>query len=340
MSSSSRRVTLNDVARQSGVSYQTVSRVINNHPYVADDTRERVLEVIKDLGYYPNKAAKSLASQHSQTIAIISYGMPYYGPSQMLINIENAAKEAGYDLIFSLVSHPTLAAFRNALDNLAGWHVDGIVAITPVMGCSSDELQHMTGDTPLVQIDTCIGQNSPSVVIDQGYGSQLITRHLLELGHTQIAEISGPLNWHGARDRHMAWIQTLQDAGLEPGPSLEGDWTSAGAYQATLDLLDSGASFSALVAGNDQMALGAIRALRQRGRRIPHDVAITGFDNIPESAFFDPPLTTIWQDFNMVGQKSVEMLIERIKDPQEAFEQRVLYPRLLIRESTVPSGEA
>ncbi len=338
MGTPSRRVTLNDVARQSGVSYQTVSRVVNNHPYVAEATRQRVLKVIQELGYYPNKAAKSLATQRSHTIAIISYGMAYYGPSQMLINIESAAKNAGYDLIFSMVSHPTSEDFRAAFDSLAGWQVDGVVAITPVTGCSSDELHSLLGDTPLVQIDTCLGQNAPSIVIDQGYGSALITRHLLELGHTQIAAISGPLNWYGAQARHTAWQQTLHDAGIAPGPSLEGDWTSASGYHAALALLEGREPFTALVAGNDQMALGAIRALRQRGRRVPQDISITGFDNIPEAAYFDPPLTTVWQDFSMVGQRSVEMLIERIREPLGSPEQRVLYPRLLIRESTIPLG--
>ncbi|MBN2472417.1 MAG: LacI family DNA-binding transcriptional regulator [Anaerolineae bacterium] len=338
MGNPSRRVTLNDVARRSGVSYQTVSRVINNHPYVAEATRQRVLEVIQELGYYPNKAAKSLATQRSHTIAILSYGMAYYGPSQMLINIESAAKEAGYDLIFSMISEPTPENFRDAFDSLAGWQVDGVVAITPVTGCSSDELQSLLGDTPLVQIDTCLGQDAPSVVIDQGYGSALITRHLIELGHRQIAAISGPLHWFGAQARHAAWQQTLHEAGIEPGPSLEGDWTSTAGYHATLALLEHNVPFTALVAGNDQMALGAIRALRQHGRRVPQDVSITGFDNIPESAFFDPPLTTVWQDFSMVGQRSVEMLVERINEPHGSPEQRVLYPRLLVRESTIPLG--
>lgn len=336
MAKPSRRITLNDVARLSGVSYQTVSRVINSHPYVAQETRERVLAAIKKLDYHPNRAAKSLVTRRSHTIAIIAFGMAYYGPLQMLLNIESAAKAAGYDLIFSTVSEMSVQSFRDAIERLAGWHVDGIVAITPVCGCNTDELYVACGSTPLVLIDTCLGQHVPSVVIDQGYGSRLITRHVIELGHTAIAELSGPLNWYGAEARHSAWLQTMQEAGLTPGPSVAGDWSAHSGYEGALALLKTGVRFSALVVGNDQMALGAVRALREHGLRVPEDVSITGYDNLPEAAYFNPPLTTIWQDFSIVGQRSVEMLIDRIADPAAPAEQRVIYPRLIIRESTVP----
>jgi LacI family transcriptional regulator len=336
MVNSSRRITLNDVARLSGVSYQTVSRVINKHPYVAAETRQRVLDAIQQLDYSPNRAAKSLVTQRSQTVAVISYGMAYYGPSQMLINIESAAKTAGYDLIFSTVSEMSLQGFRDAIERLTGWRVEGIVAITPVIGCSGDQLEAAGGSIPLVLIDTCLGQNVPSVVIDQGYGSRLVTRHLIELGHTAIAGLSGPLNWYGAEARHLAWQTTMLEAGLTPGPSVAGDWSARSGYEGALALLDSGARFSALVVGNDQMALGAVQALRARSLRVPEDVSVTGYDNIPESAFFDPPLTTVWQDFSMVGQRSVEMLMERIADAHAPAEQRVIYPRLVIRASTIP----
>jgi LacI family transcriptional regulator len=330
----SRRVTLNDVARRSGVSYQTVSRVINNHPYVAEETRTRVLKVIDDLGYHPNKAAKSLVTRRSQTLAIITYGMAYYGPSQMLINIEAAAKAAGYDLIFSTVQEASLQQFESAVRSLAGWQVDGIIAITPVADAACEQFAALCAGTPMVQIDMRIGQQVPSVVIDQQHGARIITRHLIDLGHTAIAEISGPLNWYGAVARHLGWEQTIREAGCTPGPSLAGDWSAQSGYDAALKLIEQGATFTALVAGNDQMALGAIRALRMRGLRVPEDVSVTGFDNIPEAAFFEPSLTTIWQDFNLVGEKSVELLIARIENPDVPPEQRIIYPRLIVREST------
>ncbi len=330
----SRRVTLNDVARLSGVSYQTVSRVINNHPYVAEDTRARVLEAIEQLDYHPNKAAKSLVTRRSQTLAVITYGLDKYGPAQIMINVERAAKEAGYDLIFSNIHETSLESMRAAMESLEGWQVDGILAITPVANILCEELRALCGSVPLVQVDIPLGAQVPSAVIDQRWGSALVTRHLISLGHTRIAAISGPLDWFGAQARHESWRETLREARLTPVASLEGDWTAGSGYQAAGQLLDRGLNFTALVVANDQMALGAIRALRDRGLRIPEDISITGFDDIPEAAYFDPPLTTVRQDFGVLGNKGVEYLMERIADPQAAARQVVIRPALVQRLST------
>lgn len=332
--SSARRVTLNDVAQLAGVSHQTVSRVINDHPHVADATRSRVLKAIAKLDYRPNKAAKSLVTQRSETLAVISYGLDYYGPSQMLINIEHAAREAGYDLIFTSLSETTVDAFRSAIDHLAGWQVDGIIAITPVMGASCEELQDLCGRTPLVQIDTQLGLEAPSVVIDQGHGTRLVTQHLIDLGHRRICEISGPLNWYGAAARHEQWLHTLQRAGLAPIASMEGDWSTRSGYESAKQLLEAGTDFTALVVANDLMALGAMRALREAGLRVPEDVSVVGFDNMPQTEYFEPPLTTIWQDFNKLGQHGIEMLIKRLTNPDAPIKQRVVHPVLVERAST------
>ncbi|MBN1965768.1 MAG: substrate-binding domain-containing protein [Anaerolineae bacterium] len=331
-----RRITINDVARQAGVSYQTVSRVINGHPYVARTTRARVLQAITELGYQPNKAAKSLASSRSHTLGLIVFGMAFYGPTQMVINIERAARAAGYDLIFSNLADATVEAMEASISALSGWRVEGILAITPVLCEASAQVSTLCATTPYVQIDINQGSPTPSVIVDQAYGSRLITQHLIDLGHTQICEISGPMDWFGAMARHESWLHTLADAGLTPGPSLEGDWSAQSGYQTARQLLDRGIPFTALVAGNDQMALGAIRALRERGLRIPRDVSIVGFDDIPEAIYFDPPLTTIKQDFDALGKKGIEYLMDRVGHPDAPPEQRVIYPRLVERESTAP----
>jgi DNA-binding LacI/PurR family transcriptional regulator len=338
--SSTRRVTINDVARRSGVSYQTVSRVINNHPYVAEETRSRVLKVIAELDYRPNKAAKSLVTQRSQTLAVITFGMDYYGPAQMVINIERAAKHEGYDLIFSNIPETSIDNMRAAMNSLDSWLVDGILAITPVTGITCDEMQELCGAIPLVQIDNRMGSATPSVVVDQQYGSRLVTQHLIDLGHTQFAEIGGPQDWFGAAARHQSWLQTLTDAGLQPGPAIHADWTALGGYNAACQLLEYGATFTALVVANDQMALGAIRAVRERGLRIPEDISITGFDDIPESMFFDPPLTTVRQDFDALGRRGVEYLIQRINDPETPSMQHIINPQLITRASTAPPAKA
>ena len=334
MASAPRHVTLHDVARRANVSYQTVSRVINDHPYVAAETRERVLDAIQALNYRPNKAAKSLAARRSQTLAIITYGMDYYGPAQMVIHIERAARRAGYDLIFSNVSTRTDERMRAAVNSLSGWQVDGILVLTPVISVGSEDLGVICGETPVVQIDNELGSAAASVVMDQSYGSELVTQHLIDLGHARIVEISGPQTWHGALARHRSWRRTILRAGLEPGPSLEGDWTAMSGYEAARELLIGGVDFTAVVVGNDQMALGVMRALHEHGLRIPEDVSVVGFDDVPEAVCYEPPLTTVRQDFGALGKKGVECLMERIAAPEAPQRQHVIYPQLVLRQST------
>jgi LacI family transcriptional regulator len=329
----SKRITLGDVARRAGVSSQTVSRVVNRHPYVSEETRRRVLDTIRALDYRPNRAARSLATQRTCMLGIITYGINHYGPAQMVSNVERTAKARGYGVSFSTINTVSREDVRDAIETLGGRAVDGLVLITPVLGLSHDDLAQLCGDVPFVQIDTEMAARVPSVIIDQRYGSQLATQHLIDLGHCRIGEISGPLYWFSGLARHESWRETVIAAGLEPGLSVEGDWTARSGYHAACRLLDEGAEFTALVVGNDQMALGAIRALRERRRRVPADLSVVGFDDIPEAAYFEPPLTTVRQDFAALGEQSVEYLVALIDNPQTPLHQRVLHPNLVIRDS-------
>ncbi len=332
-----RRHTLHDVAEQAGVSYQTVSRVINKHPNVSPDTRERVQQVIDQLGYRPNKVAKSLVAKQSDTLGILTFGMNQYGPAQMVLNIERAAKDLGYDLIFSNVHEPTVEQIRKAIDSLSGRQVDGILSIAPVAGITYQEMANFCQGIPLVQIDPQMGQSLPSVVVDQRYGSKLITEYLIGLGHRRIAEISGPLNWFGAIARHQQWEDSLRAAGLSLDATVEGDWTAASGYHGVHRLRAIDPQFTALVVGNDQMALGAIYALHEAGQRVPEDVSVVGFDDIPEAAYYRPALTTVRQDFNQLGDIGVRYLLERIQFPEREPVQHILYPKLIVRQSTAPA---
>jgi LacI family transcriptional regulator len=328
-----KRVTLEDVARLTGVSSQTVSRVVNGHPYVSDVTRRRVQDAIRKLGYRPNRAARSLATQRTCMLGIVTFGIDHYGPAQMVTHVEQTARARGYGVTLSTVRVLTPHEIRVAIDALGGSVVDGLVLITPVTGLSGADMTALCANIPFVQIDTELGAKVPSVVIDQRFGSRLATQYLIDLGHRALCEISGPLNWYGARARHESWVKTLRQAGLTPGPSVEGDWTAASGFCAANRLLDEGAVFSGLVVGNDQMALGAIRALRGRGLRVPEDVSVVGFDDIPEAAYFEPPLTTVWQNFAALGEQSVEYLVSLIDNPHTPVHQRVLHPQLVERQS-------
>ena len=328
------RYTLHDVARIAEVSYQTVSRVINEHPSVSPGTRSRVQQVIAELGYQPNMVAKSLAVNRSHTLAVLTFGMSHYGPTQMVLNIERTAKALGYDLIFSAVNEASGDEIHKAMDNLTGRRVDGILAISPVVGIAYEDLVRLCHGIPLVQIDPEMGLEVPSVVVDQRYGSRLVSEYLISLGHRRIAEISGPLNWFGAVARHQQWQASLDAAGLTPMKSVEGDWSAQSGYQAAQQLLRDDPGFTALVVGNDQMALGAMYALHERGLRVPDNVSVVGFDDIPEAAYFRPALTTIQQDFNELGAIGVRCLLEHIEAPETPVQQHLLCPELVIRDST------
>jgi DNA-binding LacI/PurR family transcriptional regulator len=330
----SRRNTLHDVARLSGVSYQTVSRVINNHPYVSDETRERVQQAIEQLDYRPNRAAQSLAGTKSHTLGMTTFGINNYGPAQMVINIEEASRGAGYDLILANVKDTELTSLHTAINYIRRWEVDGLLVITPIISTNYEALQALCGSIPLVLIGVGVGVDVPSVAVDQEEGTRQMTQHLIDLGHRHFCEISGSLVWFDALERHGSWLKTLHTAGLTPGLSIEGDWTAESGYQATHELLRRGERFTALVVGNDQMALGAIHALREHNLRVPEDISVVGFDDIPEAAYFSPPLTTVRQDFDVLGKLGVEYLIERINNPEIKMAQRVIKPRMMMRAST------
>lgn len=327
-----RRATLHDVAQLAGVSHQTVSRVVNGHPSVATVTRTRVLEAIRRLDYAPNRVAQSLATRRSRTVGIIGYGTGHYGPSQMVANVEAGLRAQEYALVYATVPDLSEDGLRKQIASLRNQLIDGLVVVTPVGGGhlmqTSDFIR-----LPFVMIDPMLGEHVPSVVIDQQYGARLATQHLIDAGHTAIGEITGPLDWSGAKQRHEGWLATLAEAGLQPGVSAEGDWTPASGYRAARRLLERGGTFTALFVGNDQMALGAIRALRERGVSVPRDVSVVGFDDIPEAAYFEPPLTTVRQDFATLGQQAVDLLLARIEAPDEPPHQRVLYPKLIERSS-------
>ncbi|MHB8748706.1 MAG: LacI family DNA-binding transcriptional regulator [Aggregatilineales bacterium] len=352
MSSDARpkRATLNDVAKAAGVSYQTVSRVINGSPQVSSKTRRRVMQEIQTLGFRPNRAAQALAKRRTFTLEVISFGLDYFGPAQMLTSVERAAKTLGYKTMFSTSDDMTSDDLHVLGGELAGL-VDGVIIISPVSASNFAQIAQAFRGLPFIQVGNRLGDLGPSVVIDQGYGIALAVKHLLNLGHRRIAEIAGPLNWgdlqypefkvnggplhwYDAEERHDGWITTLQTNGLDTSMIASGDWTATSGYEAMQQLLDTGADFSAVVAGNDQMALGAMRALRERGLGIPGDVSIVGFDDLPEAAYFEPPLTTIRQDFAGLGKQSVEYLIQMIESPDTPPHQRVLQPSLITRNST------
>ncbi|MCQ3930598.1 MAG: LacI family transcriptional regulator [Chloroflexi bacterium] len=324
-----KRPTLYDVAREANVSYQTVSRVINDKAHVSEETRERVQKAIKTLGFRPNRAAQIMQTERSDTIEVVLF---YSGFNLFLYEMARIVQQLGYHFVISAI---TDADFARTLESAASRFVDGLIIVpdTRLRG-DYEELKALTGGIPFIQVGAPLGASVPSVIYDQVQGARLATQHLIDLGHQNIAEISGPLRNQDGYDRHNSWMATLREAGLEMGVSIESDFTIDGGYQAMRHLLESEAEFTGVFIANDSMAFGAHTAIREYGLRVPDDISIVSFDDIPESAHFVPGLTTVRQDFTLLGRMAVEYLVELIENPHTAIHQRVLQPKLIIREST------
>jgi DNA-binding LacI/PurR family transcriptional regulator len=326
--------TLDDVAARCGVSYQTVSRVVNRSPLVAEKTRARVLKAIAELNYRPNLAARRLATRRSSLIGMIGSHMTYYGPAQVMVSIEETAKRQGYNLIFSGVEKSGEAELLAAIDDLCEQQVDGLVIGVRFDDWIAAVHEHCHG-VPFVTVGNRVADDIPAVVVDEFNGVRLATRHLLELGHQYIACISGPPDWPAAKERYRAWHTTIRKAGQKPGPHVEGDWSTQSGYEAATQLLRSGQpQFTAIVACNDHMALGALRALHTNKIRVPSQISIVGYDDVPESRFFEPPLTTVHHDFVAEGEYCVRTLLRMISQEAVDTTLHVLSPELVVREST------
>lgn len=326
-----------DVASVAGVSYQTVSRVINEHPYVREETRQRVLEVIAELNYRPDRNARSLAANQTKTLAMITFGIEYYGPLQMAINVEAAAREAGYDLITATLDDTDYGPVRSVLNRLFEWRVDGVLLIASVYREGSEQLIRYMNQTPMIVLDNRLGSEVPSVAVDQRAGGYIAARHLLDLGHRKIGIINGPKNWFGAFHRREGWLNALHEAGLEPVFEQEsGEWSAADGYIAVHEEHEKGSNYTALLCGNDNIALGALTQLRTLGKRIPEDVSLVGFDGMPDSQFYDPALTTVYQPFRELGLMGLDYLLDLINSPYSARGQLLIEPVLFQRKSTAP----
>jgi DNA-binding LacI/PurR family transcriptional regulator len=320
-----------DVARLAGVSHQTVSRVLHDNPNVSGDTRERVLAAIKQLNYRPNSMARALVTGRTKTLGVISSDTTYYGPASTLFGIERAAHDAGYAVIVSSLRSVNRGLVLEAVQRLRDQGVDGVAVIAPLRA-GADALRHLKSDIPVVALEA--GQNAsiPIATVDQRAGAAAATRHLLSLGHKTVWHLAGPADWQEAEERIIGWKSALEAAGATVPPPLRGDWSPRSGYEAGAQLLTI-PNLTALFVSNDQMALGVLRRFHEAGREVPQDVSLVGFDDIPEAAYFTPPLTTVRQDFAELGKRCLELLLARIEGAEQSV-RLVVPPELVVREST------
>ncbi|MFI7641789.1 LacI family DNA-binding transcriptional regulator [Nonomuraea sp. NPDC049400] len=323
-----------DVAKEAGVSHQTVSRVLNDHPNVRPDTRARVEEAITRLGYRRNLVARALVTKRSRTLGVVSFDTTLYGPASTIYGIEQAARTAGYFVSIVSLKSIDAASVRDAIDYLAEQGVDGVVVVAPQRSAGR-ALENLPPGMPAVAVEGTHAADVSVVCIDQVQGARLATRHLLELGHETVWHVSGPPDWLETEGRMEGWRAALREAGRPVPEPLAGDWSPRAGYEAGKSLAAM-EGVTAVFAGNDQMALGVLRALSEAGVRVPDQISVVGFDDIPESEFFSPPLTTVRQDFDVVGRHCIEVLLRQIDVGPTAFERLVVPPSFVVRSSTAP----
>ncbi len=323
---------MSDVGRLAGVSHQTVSRVINASPNVRPQTRQRVLAAMQELGYAPNSVARALVTGRSNTVGVVSFDTTLYGPASTLYGIERAAHDAGYFIVVASLKTLDRSSIMVAVQRLRSHGVDGILVIAPHES-AADALLHTTADIPLVAVEAGPDASVPVVAVDQLAGAVAATRHLLDLGHATVWHIAGPADFLEAQERLTGWKDTLAGAGAEAPTPLIGDWSARAGY-------DLGRRYSrdpavtAVFVANDQMALGVLRAMHEAGREVPEDVSIVGFDDIPESRYFEPPLTTVRQDFDELGRRSLHALVRMIEGGDPPGPGPHVAPELIVRSST------
>ena len=325
-----------DVARLAGVSHQTVSRVLNDHPNVRPLTRDRVLAAIRELAYRPNAAARTLVTRRTNTLGVISFDTMLYGPASMLYGFERAAHDTYF---VSVASLPALdrRSMLDTVDRFLGQGIEGIMVIA-TQDTAVAALGHVPAEVPLVAVGCGTKAAVTSVAIDNEGGAYAATRYLLSLGHRTVHHVAGTSSHLDAQERVDGWRRALDEAGAPKPDLLVGDWSASSGYEMGRQLA-ADPELTAVFCGNDTMALGVMRALAERGLRVPRDVSIVGFDDVPDAGFYTPPLTTVRQDFGEVGRRALSTLIDRMSGAIEAGFRVRIAPELIIRASAAgPPG--
>ncbi len=341
------RVTIRDVASEAGVSHQTVSRVINDRPDVADETRRRVWQVIEELNYQPSAIARSLIRRRSFTLGVVTAGLKYVGPSRTLDGIAGQAEQMGYTLVLKELPRLDAHDVQPLLNSLLSRQVDGIIWAVPEIGGNRDWVEGQPPEltAPLIFLQMQERAGLSSVSVDNHRGGCLATEHLLQQGYRHIGHISGPLDWWEARQRLAGWQDTLHQAGVSVTEHqwVQGNWSAASGEQAIGPLLNMYPEMDAVFVANDQMALGVLQVACRQGLRIPKDLAVVGFDGLPEAAYYWPPLTTVYQDLQALGCAAVRELSLAVearhqKDVPIRPVTLSLQPELIVRESSPRRG--
>jgi DNA-binding LacI/PurR family transcriptional regulator len=321
---------MRDVARLAGVSYQTVSRVLNNSESLRPETRDRVLAAMQELHYRPNRAARALKTSRSRTIGVLAAIRSSYGPALTIQAIEAAASAEGFYVNtahLTTVDEPTITA---AVDHLVDQDVEGLVVIAPQQRVF-DTLARLAELPPMVTLRSGLDGDPQALWVDQAAGARAATAHLAQLGHQYIRHLAGPQDWIEADARMQGYLLELSDRDLPTLPPIRGDWTAEFGYFAGRQLIAANDA-TAYFCSNDEMALGVLHAAHSLSVRVPQDISVVGFDDIPSAEHFWPPLTTVHQDFAELGRRCVHMLLNGRDDATVDVQ-----PHLVVRQSCGPA---
>src|SRR5690625_2138075 len=325
-----RRASTYDVAELAGVAHMTVSRVLNGHPNIRESTRNRVLEAIEETNVTRSSTARAPAPQRAMRIGVLVDSPVHYGPNSTLRALESAAREHGYSV--NAVSFPEddEARVDDGILELVTQGVDGLCMIAPRVS-SLEHLRRRASELPTLVVQADPVADMHTAAVDQRAGAVAAVHHLLELGHEQVLHLAGPLDWYDSRARAEGWANALEIAGLSRAEPIIVGWVSASGYEVGKNHDFNRAT--AIFASNDQMALGLIHGMAERGIRVPHDISVVGFDDLPDARHFLPPLTTIRQDFASLGELILSLLIAAIEGTPTSG-RHLIEPTLIVREST------
>jgi DNA-binding LacI/PurR family transcriptional regulator len=322
---------IRDVARLAEVSHQTVSRVLNQHPSIRPETKQRVLEAMETLQYRPNRAARALVTSRSRTIGVLMATTGEYGPSSSVAAIEDAAREAGYWVNTANLSGTTPEAIVEGVEHLMEQAIEGLVVIAPQVRVFN-VLSELSLGVPFVSLQSASGALRTELAADQVHGARVATEHLIQLGHHEIVHLAGPRDWIEAESRMQGYLEAMSDADLPTRPPILGDWTADFGYFAGRELARR-RDFTAVFAANDLMAIGLMHGFRDAGLDVPRAVSVVGFDDIPVAPHVWPPLTTVHQEFAEAGRRTMALLLAEMRGAH-AEPVSLLAPKLVVREST------
>ncbi|MFJ5695017.1 LacI family DNA-binding transcriptional regulator [Arthrobacter sp. NPDC093125] len=325
-----------DVAVLAGVSTQTVSRVANGSPDVRAATRRHVIAAMNELGYRPNSAARALRRGSFRTIGVITFSLSSLGNMRTLEAIALHAAQQDFAITLIPVTAPTQTGIQGAFSRLGELAVDAVIAIMEVHLLDTATVTLPPG-VKVVVVDSDAGEQYSVVDTDQIDGTGRAVKHLLDLGHATVWHVAGPKESVTSERRAAAWRTTLTAAGRSVPPVVRGDWSADSGYAAGLRLADE-AGCTAVFASNDHMALGLLRAFREKGKAVPEDISLVGFDDVPEASSFTPPLTTVRQNFADVGKQCVDNVLQQIRTNTTEPGATIVPARLVIRQSTAAPG--